>query len=303
MAARWLRPIWNSSGIWPARTHASAHLSQEVHLFGSTKRGFAADRHLKVADIALDVHHLAVGQHLDVGVGYHPLHLGDDQRPGVLHAGEGLVELGHAPAQAGLPFDEIGLVAGVGNVQRSFQPGDAAADDQGRRGDVHLSLLQRFQQRRLGHRAGDQLLGLLRAGLPVGVNPGHLLADVGHLEIVGVDAHLLDGGAKGGLVHPRRAGGDDDPVQVMVADVLLDHLLAGVGAHVHIVAGDDHVGQRRRVFGHRQHVDRRSDVDPAMAYVHADSGCHSASSSTRSVRVFANLSGLVSLTSPAPPTP
>ena len=140
-------------------------------LVGIHKSWFPAHRHLEIADIALDVYHLAVGQHLHVGMGHGPSHLGDDQRAGVLHAGEGLVELCHAPAETRLALYQVDLIARVGDVQRCLQPGDAAADDQCRGRDVHLTLCQRFQQGSLGNGASDQLLGLLRAHFSIRVDP------------------------------------------------------------------------------------------------------------------------------------
>ena len=236
------------------------------------------DGHFEIADIAVDGLHLAVGQHLQVRMLHGPLHLRDDQGAGVLQAGEGLVELGHPPAEAGLFFHQVGPVAGVGDLQGRLQSGDAPADDQGRRGDVYLPLLQRFQQGGLGHAARHQLPGLLGSDVAIGVHPGALFADVGHLKVVGVDPRLLDHGAECDLVHPRRAGSDDHPVQVIVVDVLLDHLLTGIATHVHMVAGHDHVGQRGRVFGHGHRIDRGRDIGPALADVDADPGRHVLSS-------------------------
>ena len=45
------------------------------------------------------------------------------------------------------------------------------------------------------------------------------------------------------LVHARAAGGDDDAVEAVLLDVLDDHLLARVGAHVLVGAGDGDAGQ------------------------------------------------------------
>ncbi len=235
------------------------------------------DGGLEVADVALDVSYLAVGQDLDVGVLHGPHHLAVHQRAGVLQAGKGLVELGHAPAQAGLLFHQIDLVPGVGDVERRLEAGDPAADDQGSAGDVHLTLLERLEQGGLGRRAGDQLLGLLGADLDVGVDPRALLPDVGHLKVVGVEAGVLDDVAEGDLVHAGRAGGDHHPGQAIVADVLADHLLTGVGAHVHVVAGHSHVGQRSRIGGHLLRIHGGRDIDPTMADVNTNSGWHLAS--------------------------
>ena len=52
----------------------------------------------------------------------------DDQRTSVLHPGEGLVELGHPPAQTGQPFHQVRFVACIGDVQCPLDPGDPAAE-------------------------------------------------------------------------------------------------------------------------------------------------------------------------------
>ena len=57
-------------------------------------------------------------------------------------------------------------------------------------------------------------------------SPGDVLADVGHLEEVGVEAGVRAGAAEGLLVQVRRAGRHDHAVELLLLDVLLDQLLA-----------------------------------------------------------------------------
>ena len=72
------------------------------------------------------------------------------------------------------------------------------------------------------------------------------------------------------LVQQRRAGGDDDPVQPQLVNILFDHLLARIGAHVFIIPGNGNIGQ----FGSDIHqlfdVHRAGDIRSAMADVNAD---------------------------------
>ncbi|VTR66558.1 hypothetical protein DESC_480268 [Desulfosarcina cetonica] len=60
----------------------------------------------------------------------------------------------------------------------------------------------------------------------------------------------------------------------MGADVGLDHLLAGVGAHELVVPGDDHVFQATDKIGDFLDPDLVSDVDAAMTDVESDSDRH-----------------------------
>ena len=77
-------------------------------------------------------------------------------------------------------------------IQGCFQAGDAAADNQRCRRDIHLALLQRFQQGGFGHGAGYQLFGLFGANVAIGVDPRNLFPDIGHLKVVWIDAYLFD---------------------------------------------------------------------------------------------------------------
>ncbi len=72
------------------------------------------------------------------------------------------------------------------------------------------------------------------------------------------------------FVQQRRAGFDDNPVEAVLPDVLLDQLLAGIGAHVLVVPRDRHVGQRGRVLGDRLDIHHAGDVGAAVADVVAD---------------------------------
>ncbi len=70
-------------------------------------------------------------------------------------------------------------------------------------GRIHVDFLdvQGFQPARLDDGALHQALGLLVGGGVVFVHPGALLADVGHLQEVGVEPHAREGLPEGELVH------------------------------------------------------------------------------------------------------
>ena len=69
--------------------------------------------------------------------------------------------------------------------------------------DLKVSVRERLETNGLGDGAGHQLPGLLRRDRQGSVDPGALLADVGHLELVGVDPALLAGRSERGLMHQR----------------------------------------------------------------------------------------------------
>ena len=171
--------------------------------------GLLADLDVEVAHRAAHLLHLGVGQQGDVLVLAGLGHLGREDAGRAVQGGEGLVELGHVAADAGALLDEVDVVAGVGQLERGLQAGDAAADDQRGRVDLHVHRLQRLLLLDALGRGVDQRLGLGRGGRLVGAHPGAVLADVGHLAEVGVQAGVGAGAAEGLLVQVRRAGGHD----------------------------------------------------------------------------------------------
>ena len=98
--------------------------------------------HLEVADVAVDLLDLGVGEQRDVRV---LRHLDHPRRQDALRAverREGLGELAHVAADGGLLLDQDHLVAGVGDVERRLDAGDAAADDQRPARDRHADGLR-----------------------------------------------------------------------------------------------------------------------------------------------------------------
>ena len=150
--------------------------------------------------------------------------------------------------------------------------GNAAADDQHVGVDGDLLDLQRLVIRHALDGGARQGHGLARRLSPVGVHPRVVFADIHHLEVVRIQAARLGRFAEGVLMQQRRARRHHNPVQVVFPDVLLDQLLARIGAHVLVGPGHGHVGQRADVLGDRLDIHHAGDVGAAMADVeaHAD---------------------------------
>ena len=120
------------------------------------------------------------------------------------------------------------------------------------------------------HGGVRQRLGLGRSLGVVGVHPRVVLADVDHLEIERVQPSGGHGVAEGVLVQLRRAGRNNDAVKPVLADVLPDQFLAGIGAHVFVIAREDDPGKFADIFRDRRTVHDATDVVAAVADVKAD---------------------------------
>jgi len=88
----------------------------------------------EVAGLAVEPHDLAVDVQVDVQVAAGLDQLRADGAHGAVIGGEGLVELGHVPADGGPRLDEVHAEALVGQVEAGLHSGDAAADDEDRAG-------------------------------------------------------------------------------------------------------------------------------------------------------------------------
>ena len=156
-------------------------------------------------------------------------------------------------------------------VGGGLNPGDASADDESRRLHRHLPLLERLEMPCPGNAHADERAGFLLGRLRLSrVHPRALIADVDHFQQIGIQA---DGGTslpEDGLVGSRGAGGNDDTVQLLLADELDQPILAAAGAGEQIRFGDDHVGQGRRVLRQLLHLEKAGDVDAAVANEDAD---------------------------------
>ncbi len=163
-------------------------------------------------------------------------------------------------------------VACIGDVERCRHTGNAPADDQRPLDQRQVKGHQRFVVAHLFDDGADRLNCFERRRLCVVlVHPTDLLADVGDLALVRVHSRRLGRLAEGDLVHGRRAGRNDHPVQVVLADGLFDQVLARVGAHVFVIGGKGHCGVFCYLFCHALYVHRAGDVQTAMTDKDADS--------------------------------
>jgi hypothetical protein len=91
--------------------------------------GISDQADLKIPCFSLNVFDLCIGQNLYVWM---PADLdqfgGQDSHRAVI-GGEGLVQLGHVPPDAGGLFHQINLETGDGQVQRSLDPADPSTND------------------------------------------------------------------------------------------------------------------------------------------------------------------------------
>ena len=122
-------------------------------------------------------------------------------------------------AQLRFLLQEDGLESLVPQVEGGVEAGDAAADDQGPLVDAQGLLHQRLEQGGPGHRHPHQVFGLVR-GLVVllHVHPGILVADVGHLKQILVQAGVDQRLPEQGLVGDGGASRHHHPVEVVFLD-------------------------------------------------------------------------------------
>ena len=232
--------------------------------------GAALDRDVEVADEALHRLHLGIREDADLFVLRHVDHLRREDTGRAVKGGEGLVQLCHLAADRGLRFHDIDGEARVGDVQRGLDAGDAAADDQRPLGHGALSRCQRRVKAYLRHGSACQNDGLGRAGGDILVHPGALLTDIRDLDHVRVEAGGRGRFAERRLVHPGRAGADDDAGQLMLGDGGADYVLPGLRAHIRIIRGDRDARLVLQGLGDGFDVDRPGDVRAAVANENTD---------------------------------
>ena len=157
-----------------------------------------------------------------------------------------------------------------GELVRTYYVGDATTDHEDFGTDGDAIDFEGFVE-------ADAMAGGLGEGfgLAGGVlfaegDPGVVLPDVHHVAVERVESGPFGGGAEGVLVEERGAGGDDDPVEAVFLDILADEILAGIGAHVAVIAGEDDAGEFADVTGDGLAVDHGGDVVAAVADVETD---------------------------------
>ena len=158
----------------------------------------------------------------------------------------GGVQLEGVAAQPVSAFHQVHFITLLRQGQGGGHARDPATDDQGLFVDPHGEVGQRLQQPGLGHRHVHQVPALGRGRLRlVLMHPGALVADVGHLEEILVEAGVAQHILEDGLVGGGAAGRHHHPVQVVLLDHL-DHLVLGVfGAGKEIVLGVSDIGNDR----------------------------------------------------------
>jgi hypothetical protein len=92
-----------------------------------------------------------------------------------------------------------------------------------------------------------------------------LVADVGDLDQVLVQAGFAQGVLKQRLAGPGGAAADDDAVQPLLPDGFLDARHGGAGAAVPGHFGHGDPAQLRGMGGHGGDIDAAADVEPAVA--------------------------------------
>ena len=231
---------------------------------------FSLDLGREVAVESLEFDQLGVEKEADIGMALDPRNPGLQYVLGGVQIGRRQAQPGDVAAEMILLFDQENLLSRIGQFQRRTHSGDAAADDHGGGAHRRGTAFQGFLELDPLNRRMDQGLGLFGGGHRILVDPAALLANVGHLQHVRVQPRPLDGAAEGALVHARAAGSDDQAGQPVLMDVLGNHLLSRVGAHVLIPTGLDHARDSQCKFSNRRHIHHLCDVGAAAANVNAN---------------------------------
>ena len=179
---------------------------------------------------------------------------------------QGVMNVAEQAAQGRLLFHQVHFETLVGDAQRCRHPRQSAADDESRCRHRQLAGRKGLEMPRPGdgHRHQVHRLGRGRDRV-VFVDPGTLVANVGHGEQVLIQAALTERLLEEDFVSPGRAGGHHQPVELVLPDHVLDVLLVGVRAGVHAGFGVADVAHSGRVLGNLLDVDDRSDVVAAVA--------------------------------------
>ena len=237
MAVRLPRPASNSLGIFFAG-HSFQQSPQPVHLSHVDVAGLLADRHLEVADVAVDRLDLAVGVQLDVAGAGRP-------RP---CAASGCTASSRAwgRSRSGRPCGRRSTARvstrttswpASAMSSAAWMPAMPPPITRARLVDRHVDRLERPVVLDLRDRScGSRSMALAVASARSSWTHEQCSRMLAISHQVGVEARGLGRRlAEGLLVHVRRAGGDDHAGELVLRDGLADQLLAGVGAHVLVV--------------------------------------------------------------------
>ena len=177
------------------------------------------------------------------------------------------------PAKLILRLDDVGLEALICQREGAHHPGHSAADHQRRRGNRNRGHGKRFDELRAGDAHPNQVLGLFGCRIGFGcVHPRTLVADIGLLEQVLVEAGVAYRLLKERLMRTRRAGGNDHPVEVLLLYDLHQPILGILGTGEEIFLDVDDIGKRLCVLDDFRNPDHTRYVYAAIADEYADPG-------------------------------
>jgi hypothetical protein len=103
---------------------------------GDDATGSLAHLDAEISRSTLDTLKIRIRNQFDVHVPADLDQLGRDDSHRAVVGGKGLVQLGHDPADGGGLFEQIDIVAGVGQIQRRLHAGDSAAYHQNGPDDI-----------------------------------------------------------------------------------------------------------------------------------------------------------------------
>ena len=104
------------------------------------------------------------------------------------------------------------------------------------------------------------------------MDPGTLVADIGHLKEVGIEARVAHGFLEKRFVGAGRTGRHHHPVEALFLDNLGHFILGVLGAAEKVFFHVCHIGQAFGVFSDGGHISHAADVDAAVAHKYADFG-------------------------------
>ncbi len=117
----------------------------------------------------------------------------------------------------------------VGDGKRTGHARQTAANHQRRLVDRQVELLQGLQHGRSRHRHAGDVLGLLGGGLFfLGMAPGAMLPDIGHVVEILIDARFTKGVPEQRLQGPGAAGRHNHPIEPFFRNRVGD-LFDGIG--------------------------------------------------------------------------
>ena len=239
-------------------------------IFRASLVGAGLNRGLEAALEPFEPDDVGVGDHLDLVVGRD---LGDELPEIGLNVGalDGVVKFARIAAEFGFLFEQAHLESLASEPEGGVHSCHTAADHEGALVDRHHFLMQGSQVRRPGHRHPHEVLRFFSCGLRVfGVDPGILVADVGHFKQVLVQSAGLQSFHEHRFVGFGAAGGDHHPVELVFLDFFFDFLLGVLAAGEEVFIREGHVGQAFGVGLDARNIDDSADVDAAVADEHAD---------------------------------